>query len=183
MDASSSHPPILTAEEACRLDPPGLWELVDGQVVPVSPAGARHAVVVARITRLLANYVDAHRLGTVFAGDAGFVLRRNPDTVRAPDVAFVSAARLPGRPPAEFLDGAPDLAIEVISPSDARKAVDKKAAEFLAAGAHAVWAIDPGAETAKMYTSEGSRVLARGEALACPELLGAFELRLPDLWS
>lgn len=155
---------------------------MDGQVVSVSPAGARHGDVVAEVTRLLANFVAAHRLGKVLAGDAGFVLRRNPDTVRAPDVAFVTAARLPGRTPAEFMNGAPDLAIEVISPSDAWKAVDKKAREFLAAGARAVWAIDPGAETAKVYTDEGSRVLARGEALVCPELLGDFELALGELW-
>jgi Uma2 family endonuclease len=78
---------------------------------------------------------------------------------------------------------APDLAIEINSPSDSWKAVDKKAAEFIAAGARAVWAIDPGDETAKIYTHEGARILVRGEALACPELLGDFELPLPDLWS
>jgi Uma2 family endonuclease len=173
----------FTAEEAWRLSPPGLWELIDGRVVPMSPAGARHGHVVARVTRALAAFVEGRRLGVVLAGDPGFVLRRNPDTVRGPDVAFVTAARLPGRPPAEFLEGAPDLAIEVISPSDNWKAVDKKAAEFIAAGARAVWAIDPGDETAKVYTGEGSRFLARGEALACPALLGDFELRLADLWA
>ena len=183
MDAPSSQRSSLTAEEARGLAPSGLWELVDGRVVPVTPAGARHGDVVARVTRLLANFVDARRLGKVLAGDAGFILRRDPDTVRAPDVAFVTAARLPGRAPAEFMSGAPDLAIEIISPSDDWKAVDKKAAEFIAAGSLAVWAIDPGGETAKLYTREGSRVLPRGETLTCRELLGDFELRLPDLWS
>jgi Uma2 family endonuclease len=95
----------------------------------------------------------------------------------------VTAARLPGRPPAEFLEGAPDLAIEILSPSDIWKAVDKKAGEFLAAGARAVWAIDPGDETAKVYMHGGALALARGEALTCPELLGDFEMRLPDLWA
>jgi Uma2 family endonuclease len=183
MDATFTRRSKVTAEEAWGLDVPGLWELVDGQVVPMSPAGARHGDVVASVARLLGNFVGARRLGRVLAGDAGFVLRRNPDTVRAPDVAFVTAARLPGRPPAEFMSGAPDLAIEVVSPSDDWKAVDKKAAEFIAAGARAVWAIDPGTESAKVYTGAGSRVLAPGEVLACPELLGEFELRLPDLWA
>jgi Uma2 family endonuclease len=172
----------FTAEEASRLSLPGLWELVDGRVVPMSPAGARHALVVARVTRALAAHVETLRLGAVLAGDAGFILRRNPDTVRGPDVAFVTAARLPGRPPAEFLEGAPDLAVEVVSPSDSWRAVDAKAREFVSAGALAVWAIDPGAETAKIYTRDGARVLARGEVLTCPELLGGFELRLLDLW-
>ena len=183
MDAAFTEQSNLTAERALSLGLSGLWELIDGRVVPVSPAGARHGDVVASVTRLLATFVGARRHGRVFAGDTGFVLRRNPDTVRGPDVAFVTAARLPGRPPAEFLEGAPDLAIEVISPSDTWKAIDKKAGEFIAAGARAVWAIDPGDETAKVYTPDGSRVLARGEALACPELLGDFELRLPELWS
>jgi Uma2 family endonuclease len=172
----------LTAEAAWTLDPPGLWELVDGQVVLMSPAGARHGRVVARVTRALGDFVDARRLGVVLAGDVGFVLRRDPDTVRAPDVAFLAAARLTGPLPAEFVTGAPDLAIEVVSPGDRWSEVDKKAAEFLAAGATAVWAIDPGAETAKIYLRAGARELRRTDGLTCPELLGDFELRLLDLW-
>jgi Uma2 family endonuclease len=172
----------LTAEEAWRLDRPGFWELVDGRVVSVSPAGARHGEVVARVTRLPATFVEAHRLGRVLAGDAGFILRRNPDTVRGPDVAFVSAARMPGRPPAEFIEGAPDLAIEVVSPSDTWRAVDEKAEEFLAAGAVAVWAIDPGTEVAKVYAAEGTELLGAGDSVRCAELLGDFELPLQELW-
>jgi Uma2 family endonuclease len=174
---------ILTAEAAWALDPSGSWELVDGQVVFMSPAGARHGRVVARVTRILADFVEGRRLGVVLAGDVGFVLRRDPDTVRAPDVAFLAAARLTGPLPAEFVAGAPDLAIEVLSPGDRWNAVDKKAGEFIAAGALAVWAIDPGEQTAKAYSRSGSRVLGRTEALVCPELLGDFELSLPDLWS
>jgi Uma2 family endonuclease len=173
----------LTAEEAWRLNPSEHWELVDGWVVSMSPPGARHGSVVATVTRLLGEFVVARGLGTVFAGDSGFILRRNPDTVRGPDVAFIGKARLPGRPPVEFMSGAPDLAIEVVSPSDDWKAVDRKAQEYLSAGAIAVWAIDPGTETAKVYSSAGSRSLARGDALACPELLGDFAPPLPALWA
>jgi Uma2 family endonuclease len=172
----------LTAEAAWALDPSGLWELVDGRVVAVSPAGARHGRVVARVTRALADFVEARRLGVVLAGDVGFVLRRDPDTVRAPDVAFLAAARLKGPLPAEFVTGAPDLAIEILSPGDRRSEVDQKAAEFIAAGATAVWAIDPGAETAKIYSGAGARELLRTDGLTCPELLGDFELRLLELW-
>jgi Uma2 family endonuclease len=182
MDAAITETSNLTVERAFLLDVSGRWELIDGCVVPVSPAGARHAVVVARVTRVLGAFVEARRLGVVLAGDAGFILRRNPDTVRAPDVAFVTAARLPGRAPAAFLEGAPDLAIEINSPGDSWNAVDKKAGEFITAGARAVWAIDPGDETAKTYTLEVSRMLAPGEALTCLELLGDFELHLVDLW-
>jgi Uma2 family endonuclease len=182
MEAPTATTARLTAEEAWRLNSPGRWELVDGQVVGTSPAGALHGRVVARAARLLGGFVEERNLGEVLAGDPGFILRRNPDTVRGPDVAFVSAPRLPGRPPAEFISGPPDLAIEVMSPSEDWRSVDRKAAEFLAAGAVAVWVVDPGAETAKAYTGAGVRVLSRGESLSCPELLGAFELRLADLW-
>jgi Uma2 family endonuclease len=180
---STTAPRPLTAEAAWTLDPPGSWELVDGQVVSLSPAGARHGRVVARLARALGDFVDARRLGVVLAGDVGFVLRRDPDTVRAPDVAFLAAARLRGPLPAEFVAGAPDLAIEVLSPGDRWSEVDKKAGEFLAADATTVWAIDPGAETARIYSRAGVRELLRTDALTCPALLGAFELRLLDLWS
>jgi Uma2 family endonuclease len=183
MSAPLAQDSPLTAESAWALDPPGCWELVEGRLQFMSPAGARHGRVVARVTRALADFVDARRLGMVLAGDVGFVLRREPDTVRAPDVAFLTTARLPGPPPAEFVSGAPDLAIEVLSPSDRWSAVDDKAAEFLAAGARAVWALDPGEEKAKIYTSQGARSLTRADALSCPELLGSFELRLLDVWS
>jgi Uma2 family endonuclease len=93
-----------------------LWELVEGRVVFVSPSGARHGRVVARVTRALSDFVEARQLGVVLAGDVGFVLRRHPDTVRAPDVAFLTSARLPESLPVEFMSGAPDLAVEVVSP-------------------------------------------------------------------
>ncbi|HSZ81001.1 MAG TPA: Uma2 family endonuclease [Polyangia bacterium] len=82
MDTAITEQSDLTAERAFLLDVSGRWELIDGQVIPVRPADARHADVVASVTRLLANFVGARRLGRVLAGDAGFVLRRNPDTVR-----------------------------------------------------------------------------------------------------
>ena len=173
----------LTVEAAWSLNPPGLWELVEGRFVFMSPAGARHGRVVARLTRALGDFVEARQLGVVLAGDVGFVLRRSPDTVRAPDIAFLTAARVPARLPAEFMTGAPDLAVEVLSPGDRWPAVDKKAQEFIAAGSTAVWAIEPGDETARVYVREGSRLLTRADALTCPELLGDFTLKLRDLCS
>jgi Uma2 family endonuclease len=170
-----------TAKQALRSNPAELWELVEGRVVVMSPAGARHAGMVANVTRLLSDFVRARRLGFVLAGDAGFILRRRPDTVRAPDVAFIRRARLPKGLPAAFIDGAPDLAVEVKSPDDRWPAIAKKAREFIAAGSVAVWALDPAKVTARVYTSRGERALATGGVLTCPALLGDFELRLRDL--
>jgi Uma2 family endonuclease len=173
---------LHTAEEALRLDPGGLWELVEGRVVRVSPAGARHGRTVARVSRALSDFVEPRGLGFVLTGDVGFVIRRGPDTVRAPDVAFVRGERFPGGLPAEFIAGAPDLAVEVLSPTDRWAAVAGKAREFIAGGSLAVWAIDPVDEQARVYTVAGERVLAVGEAFEAPDLLPDFTLRTSDLW-
>jgi Uma2 family endonuclease len=171
-----------TAEEAFWLNPSGVWELVDGRFVFMSPAGARHGSLVARVSRALADFVEPRGLGIVLAGDVGFVLRRKPDAVRAPDVAFLRADRA-STLPTGFVEGAPDLAVEIMSPGDRATEVERKAREFVGAGSTAVWVIDPDEKTCRVYAANGSNVLAGDAALACPELLGAFALRLSDLWS
>ena len=94
-------------------------ELVKGKVYELAPAGGRHGSVAMRIANRLANYVNERHLGEVFAAETGFILRRDPDTVRAPDAAFVAAGRLPaGDLPAGYPELAPDLVVEVRSPSD-----------------------------------------------------------------
>lgn len=171
-----------TAEEAIELDPLEPWELVDGRFVIMTRPGARHGWMVLRLGRILSDFAEAHDLGFVMAGDPGFILRRKPDTLRGPDVAFVRKQRLPGRIPDECLEGGPDLAVEVVSPSDSWPAIGRKARDYLAAGSVAVWAVDPRSETARIYDSEGERVLAADGVLTCPALLGDFALRLRDLW-
>jgi Uma2 family endonuclease len=175
-------PALRTAEDALRLNPGELWELVEGRVVLVSPAGARHGRIVARVSRALSEFVEPRRLGVVLTGDVGFVVRRNPDTVRAPDVAFVREERFPDGLPAEFIEGAPDLAVEVLSPGDRWAAVTSKAREFIAAGSAAVWAIDPADEQVRIYTTDGECMLAPSEALEAPALLADFRLSARDLW-
>ena len=149
------HSGQFTAEEALRLNPSGTWELVDGRFVFMSPAGARHGRMVARISRALCDAVEPRGLGVVLAGDAGFVLRRRPDLVRAPDVAFVRASRVTAGLPSEFIIGPPDIAVEVMSPGDRWPEVDRKAAEFIAAGATAVWVIDLERKLARVVTRDG----------------------------
>jgi Uma2 family endonuclease len=172
-----------TAEEAFWLNPSGSWELIDGRFVFMSPAGARRGRMVARVSRVLSDLVEPRGLGVVLAGDVGFVLRRRPDAVRAPDVAFVRAERVASGLPAEFFEGPPDLAIEVMSPSDRWPDVERKAQEFIAAGATAVWVIDPEQKIARTYTRNGSELLREEDRLTCPALLGDFSLGLKDLLS
>jgi Uma2 family endonuclease len=153
----TSASPITTAEQllhdAGRL---GRCELVCGELQMMSPAGSRHGAVTLRIATLLANHVDAHGLGQVFAAETGFILSRNPDTVRAPDVAFVAGDRLADGLPSGFFPGPPDLVVEVLSPDDRPAAVAAKTADWLAAGARLVWNVDPAARLLVAHTIAGA---------------------------
>jgi Uma2 family endonuclease len=172
-----------TAEEAFWLNPPGRWELVRGEFVyMMSPTGTLHGYLVQRIAQLLGEFVGPAGLGLVLAGDPGFVLRRHPDTVRAPDVAFIRRSRVPDPLPEQYFEGAPDLAIEVLSPDDRWPEVEAKITEYLDAGTVEVWVIDPRKRQAHAVTPAGRRVLGGGDELASPELLPGFALRLADLF-
>ncbi|MEP7347002.1 MAG: Uma2 family endonuclease, partial [Gemmatimonadaceae bacterium] len=124
----------MTAEELLHLNLPNKrTELVRGALVVREPAGYRHGDVAMRLAAAVAPFVYAHELGRVFAAETGFTLARNPDTVRAPDVAFISRDRLPDPAPRGFAEMAPDLAVEVLSPDDRPGEVLAKVADWLKA--------------------------------------------------
>ena len=168
-------------EHATGLRIDGRWELVEGELRHLSPVGYLHALVVAFIAQRLRTFVESEGLGDVLAGDPGFVLRRGPDTLRAPDVCFLRAHRVSALPPRGFVDGAPDLSVEVVSPEDRWPEVERKARQFLEAGAVAVWAIDPERRTARTYTHDGTSTLDEDGVLEEPGLLPGFRLSLRDL--
>lgn len=119
-------------------------ELVRGELIVMAPAGGRHGQTAHKVALLVGNHVLERNLGRVFAAETGFLLRRDPDTVRAPDVAFVAAERLRIEDiPAGFLEMAPDLAVEVTSPGDSGVAVRNKETDWLAAGTRLVWVVSP----------------------------------------
>lgn len=111
---------LITADELLKMGDIGRCELIYGELVMMSPAGAEHGVVAGRIFRFLANYVEDQKLGLVFAAETGFKLSSNPDLVRAPDASFVRADRVAGELKRGFFEGAPDIAVEVVSPDDTR---------------------------------------------------------------
>ena len=129
---------LLTAEELFRLSSSGRrYELVKGELYDMSPEGARHGGVAMEVPTLLGAHVNANQLGRVFAAETGFIVRRDPDTVRAPDVAFVAKDRLPPPPrraAGRIHDLAPDLAVEVLSPTDRPPEVRDKVEEWLRGG-------------------------------------------------
>ena len=161
-------------------------ELVDGEVREMAPVGGVHGKITGRINHRLVEYVQRHGGGEVLVGDVGFVLQlpHDPERVRAPDVAFVSTARLPeGRLPEGFLRGAPDLAVEVLSPSDNPVDVQRKVRDYLEAGARLIWVIAPEARTATSYRADGSaRLLREGDHLDGDDVLSGLAISLAELF-
>jgi Uma2 family endonuclease len=176
---------LLTAEELFRLSSTGRrYELVKGELFEMPPAGGRHGSVAMRIGILLGSHVRASQLGEVFAAETGFILRRSPDTVRAPDASFVSKERLPaGELPVGFLETAPDLAVEVVSPGDSARDVLEKVEEWLGAGVRLVWIICPATRSVTAYHSlEDFRELSERDSLDGAEVVPGFTCRIRDLF-
>ncbi|MGH2453703.1 MAG: Uma2 family endonuclease, partial [bacterium] len=151
-------------------------ELVGGQIVEMTPPGFRHGAIVVTIARLLHEHVAVEGLGAVVA-ETGFVLSRDPPTVRAPDVAVVLAARVPSPSPVRFFQGPPDLAVEVLSPDESPAELAAKVTDYLRAGTQAVWVVDPNSHRVTVHTRNGATRYAPDEMLDGAPVLPA--LRLP----
>ena len=170
----------ITAEALFDMGGIGRCELIDGEVVQMAPAGAEHGDVAGEFLRRIANHVIDHRLGKVYAAETGFILRRNPDHVRAPDVAFVRTERLPSGVRRGFFDGPPDLAVEVVSPSDTLSEVRAKVDDWLASGTISVWVVDPPNRSIEVYRQGNQIFRYRNSVELCDEpTLPGFVLR-PD---
>ena len=174
-------PPITTAEQLLRAQDVGRCELVRGELRTMIPPGFEHSLIAMNLGWEVSNHVRAHDLGRVVT-EPGFILARDPDTVRAPDIAFVRAERLVRT--AGYFEGAPDLAVEVLSPDDRPGYVREKVAEWLEAGTQAVWVVDPRARTVVVHESNQEPSLLReADTLDGGELLPGFELAVRDIFS
>jgi Uma2 family endonuclease len=173
--------PLLTAEQfAQRPDPGHPEELVRGRIVPMPPPRPRHGYLCNKVGRIFGNFVEERQLGWVFNNDTGVITERNPDTVRGADVAFYSYARLPqGELPDHYPEAAPELIIEVRSPSDRWPKVMVKVAEYLVAGVSFVVVLDDDRRSAHVFGADGTnRMLGPEEELTLPELLGDFRFQV-----
>jgi len=176
-----------TATTAAQLlQAPGLGrcELIRGTIQMMSPAGFRHGRIVSTINRLLATFVVERQLGVVTGAETGFQIAHDPDTVRAPDVAFIRAERIPEIEPVGFFQGAPDLAVEVLSPNDRASEVTAKVHEWLGAGCGAVWVVDPDCRTVTCYRSHGEfAVMAGDEIVDAGTILPGLRQPVEDLFA
>ena len=135
---------LMTADELLRANlPDRRVELIRGVLVVREPAGGRHGRVAAELARLIGTHVHDHHLGVVYGAETGFTLTRGPDTVRAPDVAFLQRDRVPTPEPGGFLPLAPDLAVEILSPDDRPGETLAKVGYWLEAGTRLIWVVDP----------------------------------------
>lgn len=179
-----AHATVLTAEEFYETYAHRDFELVQGRAVPVTPTGPTHGRIDNKIARRVGQFVEDRRLGAVYT-NTGFILSRNPDVVRAPDEAFVSAAAIARSPPPEhgYWQIAPDLAIEVVSPNDSAEDIAAKVADYLAAGVRLTWVLYPRLHQVHVF-ERGSppRILAGAESLDGSDVLPEFRLPLEDLW-
>jgi Uma2 family endonuclease len=145
----------MTADELLKL-PRGQfrYELVEGELRQMLPAGHNHGRIAARLAGILFRHVDEHDLGEVYAAETGFKLKSDPDTVRGPDVSFVSRERAEGVGESRgYFPGAPDLAVEVVSPDDTVREVEEKVAEWLEYGTRLVWVVSPKLHAVTVYRS------------------------------
>lgn len=182
--------PPTTAEELLAWPDEDPGEVVDGVFVPTYPdgvvtgAGGPHGVVALEIGALLRNHVKQHRLGRVFAAETATRLRRTPDLVRCPDGMFVSYARLPGPIRRGVLEGPPDLAVEVLSPTNRPAKVARTVIDYLTHGVAVVWEVDPEARTIVVHRPGAlPRLLRDQDVLDGGDVLPGFRVVTSDVFA
>lgn len=176
---------LITADDLLKKAHDGYrYELAKGELKKEPPAGNIHGKRTMRLGWRLARHVEANDLGVVFAAETGFRLANDPDTVRAPDVAFVTRTRIEEVGEFEgFWPGAPDLAVEVISPGDLYTEVGEKVQEYLNAGARAVWVVDPRRRTITVYRSlTDTTILIDSDTLDGGDIIPGFSCRVAEVF-
>ncbi len=180
-----THTRLVTAEELERMPKSDAHiELVKGEIIKTSPAGHDHGEIALTIGSLVREFARRDKLGKAYAAETGFLLSRNPDTVRAPDAAFVAAERAALQKRDQgFFDGAPDLAVEVMLPEDTIEEVEIKVLEYLHAGTKLVWVVHPRTRTVTVYRSlQNVRMLTINDTLDGADVLPGFAVEVKEVF-
>jgi Uma2 family endonuclease len=176
---------LVTADDLLTMPDDGWhYELDRGRLIRMTATFTRPALVTMNVAVEVGSFVRRHRLGVVGSAEWGFLLARDPDTVRAPDVSFVTAERIAAEgTPSGYWPGPPDLAVEVLSPSNRPGEILDKVADYLTAGTRLIWVIDPEARSATVFRLDGTaaRVGEHG-VLDGEDVLPGFTLKLDEIW-
>lgn len=175
---------LMTVEDLAQLSDECRYDLIRGELVTMTPAGFGHGNFALAIGADLKQYQRSSGLGRAVGAETGFILARDPDVMLAPDAAFVLHDRLPSRDEwGPFLELAPDLAVEVISPGDRARYVADKVMEYLDAGVRLVWLIDPIRETVTVYSSDRTaRILTITDELDGGDVLPGFSVPVAQIF-
>ncbi len=170
---------MLTADELLRLPADGSrYELVRGELRKMSPSGARHGRVAAEIVGSLIAHMKRNRTGAVYSSETGFRIARQPDTVRAPDAAFVRSERITDT--AGFFEGPPDAAFEVTSPGDTYSEIEEKTLDWLRAGVKVVVIVDPRTKTVRVHRTNGATNV--DDIIEIDDVIPGWRLPIADLF-
>jgi Uma2 family endonuclease len=159
------------------------FELVKGELIEMTPPGGTYGSTAVNLSSILLGFIKEKKLGAVMV-ETGYKLASQPDTVRAPDVSFLSAAKIPSTGlPDGYIDGAPDLAVEIVSPGDTASEIQDKVQDYLAHGAQLVWVVYPAQRLVLAYYPDGAaRTLHAGDTLADERVLPGFTCPVKDIF-
>ncbi|SRR5581483_2343477 len=176
---------LLTGDDLLKMPDDGFkYELKRGELIKMPPPGVDHGDYGSNIHGPLWQYARSRRLGKVFP-EVGYKLESNPDTVRAPDVSFIARERItPGHRYPSYWPGAPDLAVEIVSPGDSAQELREKVAEYLAAGARLVWLVYPRTQTVTVYRANGTvEERTVGQTLDGEDVVPGFSLPVAEVFA
>jgi len=173
---------LITGDELARMPDHDLTELIDGRIVSLSPTNSEHGRIEANVSRALGNFVSAQKLGIVLVGEVGIFTRSNPDRVRGADVVFISHEQYDRRTKTQgFLDVAPELVVEILSPE--RPDTAQKVLEYLEIGVRLVLVVDPDTRTIAAHRRDGSLNQYReSDAVPCEDVVPGFRLTAGEVF-
>ena len=175
---------LITGAELLAMGDIGPCELIDGVIAKMSPTGEEHGYLESRLTFFLYSFNQDTQAGWVMGGEVGIFIRQNPDRIRGADLAFWSKRRLPGGPSTGFSEVAPDLVVEIFSPTDRWVELNQKIEDYFSIGVGEVWIVEPEGKTVFVYQSANQRTALRsGDTLTGSGPLTGFMLPVDKLFA
>lgn len=156
-------------------------EISAGELITMPPAKSLHSRIATKLFKLLIAALERAQSSEAFA-EAGYVLSRDPLTIRQPDISVLSRQRVQSTGEDEYIEGAPDLAVEIVSPSDSAEDLQIKVDQYLSAGAKQVWVVYPKAKCVHVFSATGLRVFSEMQTLQAGDLLPEFSVQVRDLF-